>query len=870
MQPVPHSPSPSSQPPPHAGRRWRDRALLLAPTLAFGLVVLTLWIIVGWYVVEHPRELRAQQRQQLAVGVRAIALQTEPVLRQAEQALRVVDLWLLTRSGDDSMADDATLHALVDGLQRSSQQLVHVVLVSANGDIDPLRADGGLALSMAGSAAFAQVAGVAPEGITLGAPLQLDGLSPQGRSWLPLLLPLSRPFGEHRWVMALIDLPRLLSAQGPMSTGPQSSLVMLRGDGLALARRPAQDGFVGRNLFQQFPAARQGLVGDQGFYASSGSASDGVPRIGAYMTLPGYGVKLLLSDTEEAALAAHHRQRSAALAIAVAATLGLYLLGRRLTQLQRAARLREAMLRATSNAVPMGMFRCDETGRIVYANDTYLRLHGLARKDVEWGWTTLLHPDLRAMLVQRWKQRVAAGEAVHMVRQMRRADDGQLRWLEVRTAPVFVDGRPAGQAGTVEDVTERGEQEKARRTLNAIFDTTPDFIGQAREGGDITYLNPTARRLLGLAPDAALDGLNITRHFSEDHLDFYDREVKPTLLRDGHWMGRVQMRLAAGTIPMDCLLLAHRDLRGRIETISLVLRDLTAQLSAERERERSEAMLLAMAHTAPARLVVGDKRARVLFFNAAFEQAHGILLADWLGRPLAELFGPQAHARREPLIAAALRGETCHVDLVDDDREGLVLDAQYGPLRLHSGDIEGVIGIEMDVTEARREQDRLLQASQTDTLTQLLNRAGFEDGARRALAPGQRTALLYLDLDRFKPVNDAHGHPTGDALLKAVALRLRHVLRPTDLVARLGGDEFGVLLPGLSHADAAATVADKLVQAVGAPYHLGSMTLEIGVSVGYCVADVGNATLAELVAAADASLYEAKRAGRGCWRGSVI
>ncbi len=197
---------------------------------------------------------------------------------------------------------------------------------------------------------------------------------------------------------------------------------------------------------------------------------------------------------------------------------------------------------------------------------------------------------------------------------------------------------------------------------------------------------------------------------------------------------------------------------------------------------------------------------------------------------------------------------------------------QYAPLRVQSGNIEGLIAIEVDVTEARREEARLRLASQTDALTQLLNRAGFEEGARRLLdqAAGQRVALLYLDLDKFKPVNDQHGHPTGDALLKAVALRLRHALRPTDLAARLGGDEFAVLLPQIHAAQAAAAVSAKLLQAISAPYHIGELELEIGVSVGYCVATTGTASLEQLVEKADASLYEAKRAGRGCWRGGEL
>jgi len=852
--------------------RWRDRALLYAPALAFGSVILTLWVLVIWFAVDRPRQLLKEQRHELATGVRAVAMQTEPVLRQAENALRLVDLWLLTRHGDRPLTD-GSLQQLAEGVRSSSRQIVDVMLVAPTGKVRRLQVAPEDGASIAGSAAFDQVSGVVPEGVVLGQPLLLGGSADDGRMRLPLLMRLSRPLDDYELVMAVIDLPRLHDAQALFAPGPPASLVMLRGDGLALARWPEAPGFVGRNIFQQFPAARRELNGSEGIFASTGAASDGRPRIGAFVTLPDFGVKLLLSDTEDSVLLRHQRQRSFVLAAAAAVTLALLVLARQLGRLQRDARLREATLRATSDAMPLGLFRTDETGRIVYVNDTYLRVHGLRRQDVAWGWTTLVQPEQRDMLIQRWKHHMATGEPIDAVRKMKRGDDGRIRWIAVRTAPLILDGRVAGQAGTVEDVTERGEQQKALQTLGAIFDMTPDFVCQARERGEVTYLNPAARSRLGMAADSPLDGAHIADYFSTEQLDLYEKFVLPEAMRQGHWRGRVTVQLGPARVPMDCLVLMHRDVRGRIETVSVILRDMSAQLRAQRERERSEAMLLAVAHTARAQFLVGDTEGRVIFFNAAFEEHRRIALKDWAGRPLAELFGPHDYAARAPLIAAALAGETRRLDLPEgDDRDGRSFDVQYAPLRVQSGQIEGVIAIEVDVTEARREEARLRLASQTDALTQALNRAGFEEGARELLAsePGLRVGLLYLDLDRFKPINDEHGHPTGDALLKAIALRMRHALRPNDLVARLGGDEFAVLLPGLHDAADAAKVSSKLLQTLSTPYHIGELELEIGVSIGYCVATTGGIELEALVASADASLYEAKRAGRGRYLGGEL
>ncbi len=634
---------PLAEPPPLARRRrWRERALLLAPALAFGSVVLTIWVVVGWYAVEKPRELLAQQRQELATGVRAVAMQTEPVLRQAESALRVVDLWLLTRRGDRPLAD-SMLRQFVDSVRSGSRQLVDIVLVSPTGKVMRLQAGAeDDDASIAGTAAFGEIAGLVPEGITLGLPLRLGGHGDDGRLRMPLLMRLSRPLDDYEFVMATIDLQRLHDAQGLFTPLPPSSLVMLRADGLALSRRPEVPGFAGRNLFEQFPTARRDLSGHEGFYASSGAATDGRPRVGAFVTLSDYGLKLLLSGAEEDVLEPFGRQRSLLLAAAAIATLGLVLLARWLGQLQRAARLREATLQATSNAMPLGLFRTDETGRIVYVNDSYLRVHGLKREDIAWGWTTLVHPEQRDMLIQRWKHHMATGEPIDMVRKMKRGDDGRIRWIAVRTAPLYFGGKVAGQSGTVEDVTERGEQEKAHKTLAAIFDMTPDFVCQAHEQGAVSYLNPAARARLGMAADAPLDDAHIADYFSAEQLDLYEKFVLPEALRQGHWRGRVSVQLGQARVPVDCLIIMHRDLRGRIETISVILRDMSDQVRAQRERERSEAMLLAVAHTAQAQFLVGDTEGRVIFFNAAFEEQRRVQLKDWVGRPLAELFGAPA------------------------------------------------------------------------------------------------------------------------------------------------------------------------------------------------------------------------------------
>ncbi len=176
-----------------------------------------------------------------------------------------------------------------------------------------------------------------------------------------------------------------------------------------------------------------------------------------------------------------------------------------------------------------------------------------------------------------------------------------------------------------------------------------------------------------------------------------------------------------------------------------------------------------------------------------------------------------------------------------------------------------------DVTERRRNEARIVHMARHDGLTDLPNRTALREiGTERlaeARAAGTGLAVLCLDLDRFKPVNDSFGHAVGDSLLKAVSARLRAQARGHDLVARLGGDEFAVLC-AVADADEAAAVAERLIRVVSAPYGFEGVTAEIGMSVGIALAlpEGEGGDIERRLKEADMALYEAKAAGRGTFR----
>ena len=188
-----------------------------------------------------------------------------------------------------------------------------------------------------------------------------------------------------------------------------------------------------------------------------------------------------------------------------------------------------------------------------------------------------------------------------------------------------------------------------------------------------------------------------------------------------------------------------------------------------------------------------------------------------------------------------------------------------------SGQPARMVGSHSDVTSRKNAELQLLHVALHDTLTGLPNRAYFMDHLdavlKRSRTPyGTRFAVLFIDLDRFKVVNDSLGHGTGDELLIEVAKRLTAVVRPGDMVSRLGGDEFTILLENLASDDGATMVADRLLQSLNEPLQLGSYEVRVGASIGIAFGTAAYLAPGEILRDADTAMYQAKADGRGVYR----
>ncbi|MDE2160690.1 MAG: EAL domain-containing protein, partial [Burkholderiales bacterium] len=333
--------------------------------------------------------------------------------------------------------------------------------------------------------------------------------------------------------------------------------------------------------------------------------------------------------------------------------------------------------------------------------------------------------------------------------------------------------------------------------------------------------------------------------------------------------------------------------QGQIEGFVRVCTDVTA-------RAMQQAKLQALWAALPAGVVVHAPGGEIVDSNRTAERLLGLrqsqlagiepvdaqwqaLRCDGSAYPLEE-----QPAQRTLASGVALHNETMGVRSADGELRWLMVNTE--PQRDPLGQISGVVACFLDITESRALQDRLSDSARTDELTRLPNRIVVMERLEHAIEhaarhPGYGFAVLFMDFDRFKDVNDTLGHGAGDELLRQIAARLQRTVRPGDAVARvesasdgpapiaarLGGDEFVVVLEGVHDAATVGVIAERLLRELSEPYLVGCQPVQSSASIGVVLCNGGTAAesagdAAEAVLRnADTAMYEAKRAGRGRW-----
>lgn len=264
---------------------------------------------------------------------------------------------------------------------------------------------------------------------------------------------------------------------------------------------------------------------------------------------------------------------------------------------------------------------------------------------------------------------------------------------------------------------------------------------------------------------------------------------------------------------------------------------------------------------------------RFTYISPSVEKLRGYSVAEVMHQGMDEALTPEsavvAKAALHAAIEAVMQGQPfpeVRQELEQPCKDGTTVWTEVTTSGMYSptGEFIGILGVTRDISERKRTEQRIAYMARHDPLTDLPNRLLLEDRLRQALLASRRhhhqLALMFLDLDKFKPVNDQYGHAVGDLLLRAAAQRMLAQVRAADTVARIGGDEFVVLLSVVQSAAAAVQVAEKIRAALSEPFDLQSVVVQISASIGVAICPEHGRSDVELLRHADAAMYQAKQA----------
>lgn len=441
----------------------------------------------------------------------------------------------------------------------------------------------------------------------------------------------------------------------------------------------------------------------------------------------------------------------------------------------------------------------------------------------------------------------------------------------------------AKDAGSAVEQAGRTAKASAQAHFHRVFDNSPTSKALVSPQGRIQQANREFCQLLGRPKEA----LVLTQLRA-----LIDPQDQATL--DADWQRIVageldsqvsEVRLITTADPAlwaELSLSALRDAQGAIEQLVVLVRDISArkrrqqqlqryqstleQQVAQRTEElaRSQETLQAIADNLPVLIAHIGTDLAYRFNNAVYRQIFGVEPTQLKGRKVEDVLPAQVYAQLLPYFRKALAGERVEADDVRySPHDARIWHATYVP-DIRNGKVEGFFVMSLDVTERKHKERLLLDQATLDPLTGLPNRAALHQSLALALQQRAALALLFIDLDGFKQVNDQHGHEAGDAVLQAAAGRMLAAMRADDTVARLAGDEFVIIARGVNSQASARDIARKLCAALAAPIVLAGAEVKIGASIGVYLNAAGQPpqSAEQALALADQAMYSAKRAGR--------
>ena len=412
-----------------------------------------------------------------------------------------------------------------------------------------------------------------------------------------------------------------------------------------------------------------------------------------------------------------------------------------------------------------------------------------------------------------------------------------------------------------------GESESRFRSL---VQNSSDFITVVGVDGLVSYISPAVSASLGFRPEDFV-GRTPAEMIHPDDLDrlsgeFVELSGSPGATRTLSYRGRHRDGSWRQLEAIITNLLDDPAVTGMV----INTRDVTERVQVQRTLAESEQRYKSLFEHNPDAVFSFDLEGTFVSANPTCETVSGYRVDELLGTSFVALLVPDDVERAIEHFRAATEGEARDYEVAIQHREGRRVDLHVTNMPvIVDGAIVGVFGVAKDITERRALEKQLTHRAFHDTLTGLPNRALFMDRLSHALARRDRghesLAVLFIDLDRFKLINDSLGHDYGDVLLVAATERVRRCLRASDTLARHAGDEFTILAEALEGKRDAVALAERIVAALSVPFKIEQHEVVVTASIGIALPDTTDEWPAQLLRKADVAMYLAKERGRNHW-----
>ncbi|CRO08090.1 Cyclic di-GMP phosphodiesterase Gmr [Pseudomonas aeruginosa] len=505
-------------------------------------------------------------------------------------------------------------------------------------------------------------------------------------------------------------------------------------------------------------------------------------------------------------------------------------------------------------------------------------------------WETLLHPDDQEYYWRIRNLQHVVGDGLLLDSQLRwRHRDGRWHWFDIREQAFSRDrsGRVARLIGVAKDITFTVEANNALREngrrYRMLAENISDVIFSTDAELNASYVSPSVQHVFGYSPEwALLNGLHQTatnprqlgrlngllrrvRHAIGDRQKLAELRENP----GQHLFALDCLRADGRKIPIELRIVLMWDEHDRFEGLLGIARDISQQRRAERELR----MAATVFEHSTAAIMVTDPAGYIVQVNDSFSRLTGYSPADVLDQQPRLLTADRQEANQLKHVLASLQHSgSWEGEILQKRKTGELYPSWVGitAVRDEEGDLVSFVCFFSDISERKASERRIHRLAYYDALTHLPNRTLFQDRLHTALQQaernGQWVVLMFLDLDRFKPINDSLGHAAGDRMLQEVATRLSACVSQDDTVARMGGDEFTLLLPSQGDREIALKraiqVAELILGRLARPFTLEGREFFVTASIGVALSPQDGAELSLLMKNADTAMYHAKEMGK--------